>query len=481
MTRLLMILVLAFSGVGSAAVTAAWKVPIESRIPDHETDEKVRKLDKPPGESAFFEAGDEIWDVSKALSWEVQVEEAGGDDPFEATDFVPMKVEWTGDWIVWNARSGMFIARGPWSQILLVGDVLGFENQPIVLRSRFEVVEGDSGGDYKLVRSRSLAVVCRSGEKARAKMDGFEVEVEGWASASGEICDVRCHLSFPGRVETHRSSFDTAATVREGVRTRLARQGIGSDAWEARLKVSRELLDGTPFGKVRWIENADGIRPWTLSEPGGKEFRKSLGPNLELGMYPVPKSSLEGIAGTGGLSTLPEVVAKVEMAGWGRVSLIDFGEPLRENGIKLDAAAGHFGGFDPRSSCVVVVADPKNQDLADAIFSGGSHDPPPQLWIETNGQSGGWGLTCRSGEKAGISRRAGKGMDLVFEIEPTLGADGHTLDLSYKFDIVAGDRAMGRVESAATLTSGKPVKVVTGSKEGSEDLEVILTGTVTGE
>jgi hypothetical protein len=80
-----------------------------------------------------------------------------------------------------------------------------------------------------------------------------------------------------------------------------------------------------------------------------------------------------------------------------------------------------------------------------------------------------------------ISRRAGKATDLVFEIEPTLAADGHTLDLRYKFDIVVGDRAMGRVESAATLTSGKPVKVVTGSKEGAEDLEVILTGTVTSE
>ena len=481
MTRLLLILLLAFSGIGWAEVTAAWKVPIGSRIPDHETAEKVRKLDKPPGESAFFEAGDELWDVSKALAWEVQVEEAGGDDPFEAREFVPMKVDWKGDWIVWNARSGMFIARGPWSQILLVGDVLGFRNQPILMRSRFEVVDGLQGGDSKLAKPRELAVVSRSGEKGRVMLEGFEAEVDGTATASGEICDLHCHLSWPSRVVGHRSDLRTGVTVREGVRTRLARQGKGPDAWEAWLTVSRELLDGTPFGKVRWIENDDGIKPWANFEPGGENIRRTLGPDRELGIYPVSESFLEALAGTGKVSILPEVVTAADIAGWSRVSLIDLGKPLRENGLKLDAAAGHFGGFDPRSNSVVVVADSTNQDLAEAIFSTGCYQPPLQLWIETNGESGGWGLACRSGEKVAISRRAGKATDLVFEIEPTLAADGHTLDLRYKFDIVVGDRAMGRVESAATLTSGKPVKVVTGSKEGAEDLEVILTGTVTSE
>jgi hypothetical protein len=261
----------------------------------------------------------------------------------------------------------------------------------------------------------------------------------------------------------------------------LARQGKGPDAWEAWLTVSRELLDGTPFGKVRWIENDDGIKPWANFEPGGENIRRTLGPDRELGIYPVSESFLEALAGTGKVSILPEVVTAADIAGWSRVSLIDLGKPLRENGLKLDAAAGHFGGFDPRSNSVVVVADSTNQDLAEAIFSTGCYQPPLQLWIETNGESGGWGLACRSGEKVAISRRAGKATDLVFEIEPTLAADGHTLDLRYKFDIVVGDRAMGRVESAATLTSGKPVKVVTGSKEGAEDLEVILTGTVTSE
>ena len=111
----------------------------------------------------------------------------------------------------------------------------------------------------------------------------------------------------------------------------------------------------------------------------------------------------------------------------------------------------------------------------------GYDGPPSQLWIETNGESGGWGLACRSGEKAVISRRAGKAAGLVFEIEPTLGGDDNIMDLRYKFDVVAGDRAMGRIESATTLYNGKPVRVATYSKEGMKDLEVVLTGTVTGE
>lgn len=111
----------------------------------------------------------------------------------------------------------------------------------------------------------------------------------------------------------------------------------------------------------------------------------------------------------------------------------------------------------------------------------GYDGPPSQLWIETNGESGGWGLACRSGEKAVISRRAGKAAGLFFEIEPTLGGDDNIMDLRYKFDVVAGDRAMGRIESATTLYNGKPVRVATYSKEGMKDLEVVLTGTVTGE
>lgn len=481
MIRLLLILLLVFSGVGRAAVTAAWKVPIGSRVPDHETDGRVRKLDKPPGESAFFEAGDELWDVSEALKWEVAGEAGESGDPFAEPPAEPIKVSWKGDWLVWNARSRMFVARGTWGQILLVGDVLGFEAQPIVLRSRFEVVGGTDDDDTKPGKVRSLSIACRSNERARIAVDGFEAEVGGTALGLDGISEVVYHLSWPAKLEDRKWEIGTGILVHEEVRTRLARQGEGPDSWEAWVTVSRELLDGTPFSESRWIETAEGIERWKLPEPGKRRFRKALGQNREIGIYPVSKDVLVRLVGAEVMPTLPELVLSEGLTEWVRGPLIDLGKALRAEGVKFDDGASHFAGFDPRSRSVIMVADATNQDLANGIFWDGSRGFPALLWIETNPKAGGWGMMCRSGEKAAIRQVAGEVAARVFEIEPTLGSVGEVMDLRYKFDVVAGDRAMGRVEAAATLTSGKPMKVLTGFKDGADDLEVVLTGTVMGE
>lgn len=477
MRGLIGFILLACTGMAHASVTAAWKLAIEARIPHHESDGRVRKLAKPPGESAFFEAGDEIWDVSTALTWEVDVP-APTDDPFQDPIQVPRRFDWKGDWVVWNARSQMFIARGSWSQILLVGEVLGFKEHPIVLRSRLEVAPR---GDSKAGKARTISFVSRSGHKSRAESDGTAAEVEAFASASDNICDVRCRLSWPAEAGDRRWDFHTGVIVREDVRTRLARKGSGRDAWDAWLTVSRELPSGLPFGQVRWIESGGRIERWALLEPGGDRWRKVLGPNRVLGIHPLTEHEFAGLIGVEEVFTLPDVVAPPELEEWVRGSLIDVGDFLRSNGVKIDLAAGDFGGFDPRNGRIVVVADEMGQDLVEAMFSKGRDGLPPQVWIETDPESGGWGLSARSGERAGIARRAGEAPDLLFEIEPTLGPDGHTIDLSYKFDIVPENRAIGRLDSATTLASGKPVKLVTKSQAGTKDLEVVLTGTATGE
>ena len=480
MTRLLLIFLLAFSGIGSAEVTAAWKVPIESRIPDHETDAKVRKLDKPPAESAFFEAGDELWDVSEALSWEVAVESGESDDPFAEPTTEPIKVGWKGAWLVWNARSRMFVARGTLSQIVFAGEVLGFDEQPTVLRSKFEVVERLDGEESKPGSTRSLSIMSRSAEKARAGLEGFEVEVESTAFGSIGVSNAVCRFSWPAGKNDRRWEVQAAVTVSEEVRTRLARYGRGPDSWEAWLTVSRELPDGTPIAQVRAIESAEGIEPWTLLKPERKDFRRVLGPNRELGIYPVPEDLLSKLTGAEAVLALPDMVTPAELAEWVRGPLIDVTKPLQDNGVKIDSTAGHFAGINSRSNNVIVVADSVNQDLAEEIFSHG-FSYPSQLWIETSREAGGWGLAVRSGENASISQRSGDVTDLRFEIEPTLGGDENIMDLHYRFDVVSGETLIGRIESATTLYNGKPLRVATYSKQGAEDLEVVLTGTVTGE
>lgn len=481
MTRLLMILLLAFSGVGRAEVTAAWKVPIESRIPDHETDKKVRKLDKPPGESAFFEAGDELWDVSEAFAWQFAAEAREMEDPFAEPNAEPIKVAWKGEWLVWNARSQMFIARGTWSQIVFAQEVLGFEDQPIVLRSKFDIEGGQDGEESKPGSNRSISLVSRSAEKARAALDGLEVEVETTAFGSIGISEAACQFSWPTAEKDGRWEVKAAVTVREELRTRLARQGTGPDSWEAWLTVSRELLDGTPIGQGRLIETTEGIEPWKFPEPGRKEFRKLLGPNRELGIYPVPEDLLSKLTGAEAVINLPDLEAPPELAEWVRGLLIDISKPLRELSVKIDSSAGHIAGFDPRSKKLVILANPIHQDIVEQIFLNLTDYSPVNLWIETNSESGAWGLASRSGDRAWISRRIGDMTDLLFEIEPTLGGNEKIMDLRYKFNVVTGDQALGKIESATTLHTGKAARVATYSEEGMKDLEVVLTGMVTGE
>ena len=178
--------------------------------------------------------------------------------------------------------------------------------------------------------------------------------------------------------------------------------------------------------------------------------------------------------------TLPDAVVPAELEEWMGGSLIDLTKSLCDCGLKIASVNGDFAGFNPRTLSAIVVADLTNQDLAQEIFEQGLSFPA-FLWIESNGESGGWGLASRSGENARISRRTGDVTNLLFEIEPTIGANRDVLDLHYKFDVVSGEASSGRIESATTLNNGKPQRIATYSKEGMENLEVVLTGTVTGE
>ena len=136
--KVLMMLFLAAAGIGHASVTVAWKMPVERVAPSFA---ESPPLDKPPGDSAFFQPGDKLWDLSKEVIWRVpddaKVEEEA--DPFAVTEPGQVEVDWKGDWIVWNSRSGMIVARGSWHDVLVAEEVLGCEKLPKVIRARIEV------------------------------------------------------------------------------------------------------------------------------------------------------------------------------------------------------------------------------------------------------------------------------------------------------------------------------------------------------
>ena len=471
MIRCLLVVSFALAGLGHATITAGWKVPIERIAADYKTSDKVRKLDQPPGESAFFQPGDELWEISKAIHWIASLNGDGGDDPFapDAGQQLDVPTNWQGDWIVWNARSEMVVARGSWNDILIAEHSMAWDSNLIALRTKVDLVTTGKGD------TRSLSLISRSGEKARAKINGFEVELDFSIDRQSPIGDGRYHISWPSGTGSKRWSVNTAHTSVMGKRFCLAQGGQGEDSWKVFVTTSAELIDGTPLSQARLRETSAGLEPWKAPERCGNNLRKSLGPDLELGIYP---ASWELVSRLGSLEDLLDINAPESISDWVRGPLVDLRKLLKDYGVKFNEA-DHFAGFDPGSDRLFVLSDSLNQDLAEQILTPGCCRTVLNVWVETNPQSGGWGISTRSGEKAAITLGSGEASDTGFEIEPTVGGNQWLLDLRYKLDVLSGSRSIGSFQSNATIVHDQASVVGKYIGTDGEELEVTVRAKIT--
>jgi hypothetical protein len=178
----------------------------------------------------------------------------------------------------------------------------------------------------------------------------------------------------------------------------------------------------------------------------------------------------------------PDINPPAELAEWTRSPLVDIRPAFEDWGIRFQKE-GHFAGFDPLTYTAFVVTDEVGRDLAESLFSSildGEFVPP--IWIETNPESGGWGLASRSGEVAEIRRSSGNlAENLLFRSEATQGADGLIFDLRYSLDVVAGDAKVGKLEAATTLTKDKPQVVGSGTAADGKEVKVIVTASTPRE
>ena len=464
--RVLLALMVA-AATAHAAVTAAWKIPVERVAPSFADSPP---LNKPPGNFAFFQPGDKLWDLSKKVTWRVpdEAKVEGDGDLFAVPKPGEGEIDWKGDWIVWNSRSGMIVARGSWHDVLVAEDALGCEGLPKVIRARIEVKEAG--------KSRSLSLVSRSGEKAFAEMGDLRAEVEPVSSEDGDVIDSPIHVSWPAG--DNRGSWDvrTAVSLREGSPCRIACQGAGDQRWELVVSAGRELLDGTPLKEFRWVETAAGLKSWPSFVVRGEPLRKQLDANRWLGIYPTIPEYVSYLLRRERSEPRPDILPPAELAEWIRSPLIDIRPAFADRGISFQDEHC-FAGVDPLTYTVFVVTDKVDQDLAEGFFSSvldGEVEPP--IWIETNPESGGWGLASRSGEAAEIRRSSGNLVEnLFFRSEPTQGADGVTFDLRYSVDVVAGDAKLGKLEANTTLSKDKPQGIGSGTASDGKEVKVIVT------
>ncbi|MCW1884199.1 hypothetical protein OKA04_05615 [Luteolibacter flavescens] len=465
MARILWAL-LFLSACVEASITAAWKIPVEHFAPDYKTNDRIRKLEKPPGDSDFLQPGDELWDLSKGLTYLVSPPFREGDDPFAEPQKTKLDQPWYGEWLVWNARSGMVVACGSWNDILAAQRLIRFDELPMMVETRIELV---TAGKEPL----SLATKVNSGERASAEDKILGADLDALCAPSG-VVDLRFHVSWPGPDKESPWAVASAVTFKDGERKKLACHGQGEGRWELFATAKSEYSNGVPVKEARWIENEGTVQVWPVLS-GGDPKEGRIGDDLVVRSYLLSPYLLDGIGVGSDFTKLPLIEAPATHADWVRGRVINLHGILAGDVLKFEEQ-GSLVVFDPGSGRLTVVAAAEDQDAMGSYLAGlWDRSVPMTLWIETNPEVGGWGLTCRSGEEALITLGKGdKDGGPSFKIEPLAGDRDEIAELSYDFDVFIKGVRTGHLKSSTTLELGKPQEIA-GQLADGKRAKAILT------
>lgn len=450
------ILSLLLAPLAHCAMTVGWKVPVDLIAGDLATNEKAHKLAKPPGASAFFQPGDELWDISAAVM---------GRTGYRAPDpEAAGKEKWPGEWLVWNARSGMIIARGSRADILSAQSAIQVEEQPKVVRTKLELIRGTAG------KKDSISVVGRSGEQATMESAPWRIEAAPTLDSSNDLIDEQLKLTWSdGGMQWELS---TAVTSHLGERIRIACQGSGEQRWELFLSAQGEYPNGVSLPEVRWQESPDGLACWPIPPGGDRPYSKTP-EGFEIGVYRVPPNFLDQVRGGDEKVELPEIEVPSTMAEAMRGKVVDLYETFRKKGVAM--VPGSFAGFDPKGSRVIFTGTQADQALVESLLDGGCGPCwSPALWVETDPASGGWGIACTPGGKGFLHGSSGE-KELGFEIEATIGNNNTVIDVRYSIDLVEKLESRGNVTSSATLHSCIPQVIASRTLPGQDEQKVTLT------
>lgn len=459
--RLLLVFMFA-AGAGHAKMTVAWMMPVE--IAELHFPDLPPPLEKHPGNSAFFQPGDKLFDVSGSVNLGLRLE--AGDNKSS----VPAETGWRGDWIVWNSRSGMIVAHGSWNDIQTAEDVGGFGSLiPMVVRTQVELTNVHG--------TRNLSFISRSGEKSAFEFEGLKAVAEIHASERiGAVIDNRVEITWSAKAGEAPWAISTAVSCRDGHRINLARHGQDDHKWNLTMVTTRESTDGTPWLELRSIESPNGVVPWVEDIGPGDAVRVKCGPRQWVGIFQLEAAGLDDLLPPEDSASISTVDAPAIVLDWVHGELADVRQPLIKKGIDFGGDS-QFAGVDRRGRRLFVLGSESDLDIVgEAVELMHAEDADPPIWIETNPESGGWGLACQSGEMAEIRKAAEKDPDnLLFRIEPTRGGSGSVFDLRYEFDVVGGAAPTGHLMSSTTLARDKPQLIGSGKARDGKGVEVRVT------
>ena len=470
---------LLFPLVCSAAEIVAWKVPLNRYAWDGLNSQGVVRLKSPPEASVFFKEGDELWEMKGSPELE------------------PAKRKLALDWLVWNASSGRFIAKGNWAEICALNDFLRPGELPEFCRLKVSLYQvPEDGGPLKddAPPVAEITTVSRSGQKCTATWtkDGKTMSLEAEVSINMDerIADGRLVLkaSVPGQA---RIEVNTEFIQQTGGKLWLARDYDGKTGLDVVVSASPASADGSnpekellmiqkgteaaslgsahvrwnepliPVGKNGWLVRVRADK-WILNELLSNEPQNpQVDPFADSKAKPVELPRLVAIAP-------PEILRP-----WLNHEVLD----AREWGMKINAAMmgpDTFIGYDPIAGCLNFYSpdQQKTEDFASlfSVLDGGIRP----LVIATLEGAGQVRLVSKSGQKASLTRTTdGKHETRGFEIEPTIGENDDIIDMRMFFSDKPNPQNAVELNTSFTLNAGQPLEVFSGT--GGEAEKTRLT------
>ena len=461
------------------AETIGWKVPLDLVLPPDVREGKVRVLDEHPEESAFFEEGEVLLDLSGAfevvdpdaieLIVSEPVEGKGDvfDDPFGRGSTTQERgtpsivfgdpIPFYGDWIVWSERLGMIVAKGDWAALSAVHEVIAIEYAPCRVRNKMAVRRGgEIVASYK--------VTSRSGERVTVKTEAGSFDLAPNLSRSKRIVDHQFYFEHEIREDT-RLVLSTAVVWRTGELLEVAHYvDKDGERWDFELLVTTHGIGGEALTDHVWFEQKEKLISVHPDEIVTGIASRGLGEDLILRTHLAPFDTLGHVgsqlpAEQWKLFTPPESLRTLLPAGG-----VDMTDLLSQWGFNLKGDS--FAVFYQSNSTVVVVGDAHSQDLVESRFmplDGCWFPAPVKLSLEWGDRA--CGLVMRSGEKSSLGLREGVVRKELFEFTPYLGPNNQTVELYHVLQPEPGKRWTGETASILGVEYELAERVMKGKRE----------------
>jgi hypothetical protein len=443
--------------ISHAAEIVAWRTPL-SRYGIGGLEAPGVRCKDAPETSPFFKQGDELWDLTKAVS-----ERLG-------TRKIAL------DWLVWNASSRRLVAKGNLWDLYIIHKIIGVDPQPVqcrVVTSVFEVSEDGAPLSANAKSVSETSVVCHSGQTPSAFWEGggksMDLDVKGTISENGGFTDIlfKAQIAIPGQLPM---KIETTFSCEDGKALWVARDFDGKKGLDLRVAATVELLDGSLFQERVLIQKGGGEWPvfpsrrqaapqsidgrgWLVSvnlDPNTmKEFLSpgAIQPDADP-FQEAPRDEFQDLPHT--ISVQPPEFLRE----WVTHEVLDAHDWMKSIDPNLPGE-NDFAGYDPIEERIYFFSPNRTSvDNLSAALSPMCCGRPATV-VSTLEGLGQTRLIGKSGSKSTLARILDSKTNTRFlEIEPTVGEYGDVVDFRFDFENRSDPQRITRLNSSATLDDG---------------------------